>query len=125
MTDSRAEPKYLAYRFDVLGNEWTVYYCSKKYFCKKFPEDKVGTYALTVCDDRKIYLRTDKMSRETIRHELGHAYIWDMGAACAALEPHQLEEIYCELVAKYGKRIHKQGDQIAEAYNILKLRTAE
>lgn len=116
------EPTLLAYKVEVLGHVWVVHYWSKRAFKKKYSGD---TYGVTECDDKEIHLRTDRLKRETIVHEMAHAYIWELGAAVAGLDSNQLEEIYCEMLAKYGLKIHATADEILMAYKILKGRSEE
>jgi len=113
------ELKALAYRCDVLGHPWTVWFYTKKAFKKKYDNE---TYGVAELDDREIFLRVDRLGRETLIHELVHAHVWEMGAAVAGLDADQMEEVACELIAKYGERIFKIADEVLLAYKILRAR---
>lgn len=128
-----SEPKYLAMRLKIVGKEWTVYFCSKRYFDKKHREyfeappgpAGNGTLAFTCQDDKKLFLRSNRMRRETIIHELCHSYLWelclwDLRHRESDATPERIEEAFCDLLSKYGKKLLKQTDQIIEAYEILK-----
>lgn len=110
----------MTYPFDVLGLPWTAHFLPKKTFNRHHAEDGYDVAAVTVCDDKQIHFRRAKLTRETVIHELCHAYIFELGAARADLNSDQLEEVYCDMVAKFGERIWKQADEILLAYKILK-----
>lgn len=112
--------KSLKYTIDVLTHSWSVYYLPKQAYIKVAGERSI---ALADVDERDIYLRIDKIrkskiAKESIRHELAHAYIHEGNATVSSLTAEQMEEFCCEVVAKYGKRIHDQADAIINAYNV-------
>ena len=124
------KPKYLAMRLPVLDKTWIVYYCSKRYFDKKHKEEfdgsqPSGTLAFMVADDKRVFFRANKLSRETIIHELVHCYLWELclwslrhKESEAPIE--EVEEAFCDMMAKYGKTLLGQADKIIDAYAILK-----
>ena len=126
-----SQPDYLACQISVVGKRWTVYFCPKSYFKrrhkKEFKGKPSGTAAFVVCDDRKMYLRTSSLKRETIVHELTHSYLWELCLwslrhkdSEAPIE--EVEEAFCEMMAKYGKQILKQTESILQSYRSLKKR---
>ncbi len=111
----------LAMKLKVLGHPWTVYYLSSKDFKKRHGSACVG---LTETGERRINLRTKRMKRETVVHELVHAYVTEMCLDVANLEASQMEEAMCDLMAKYGERIFAQADAIVARYAQLKEKTS-
>ena len=65
------------------------------------------------------------MHPETTIHELFHAYVWEVCVPSADLTADQMEEVAADILAKYGKRIWKQADEIDLAYRILKGRVTQ
>ena len=125
-----AQPKYLAMHLPVVGKKWTIYFCSKRYFDNRhrlaFETDSGGTLAFVVPDDKAMYLLPSRMKRETIMHELTHAYLWELClndlylSEDSAEKLDRLEEAFCDMMAKYGKTMIGQLDQIQAAYSILR-----
>lgn len=110
---------YLAHEIKVLGKRWVVYYCPKKYYKKKCGNDSVG---LADIETKEIFLLIKTLSSEVVAHELTHAYLSELCLGRTDLDPHQLEEVFAEMVGKYGKVLVRQVDQIIDAYHILRRR---
>lgn len=124
---------FLAFRLPIVGKQWTVYYCGKKYYKQQhraaFESDPDGsTLAFTLPDDKQIFFQQRALKRETIIHELTHAYLWEsclMGLRVAEPTPDTmdaLEEAFCDMMAKQGRTMLKQTDQIIDAYEALRAR---
>jgi hypothetical protein len=109
--------KRLGYKLNILNRTWTVYYLTKAIFVKKYSDN---TLATTECDDREIYLRLDKLKIETVAHEIMHAYFEEHSLPTMDLSPDQVEELACDIVAKYGLIIHQQANQVIHAYKVLR-----
>lgn len=94
--------KFKNLAFQVCGKSWRVYYCSTRYFNKRYGK---GTLAIAECDDKEIFFRAKQLSYETAVHELMHAYFWESGMRSLDLKTHQLEELCCEIVSKHAREI--------------------
>lgn len=110
------KPKYLAFKFTILGHPWVVYYCTERYYKRKNGKDSVG---ITHLDSREIYVRAKHLSRETVVHELTHAYFAELCTHSADITSDALEEIFCDLMAKYGSRLLRQADKIMSTHKKL------
>lgn len=84
----------------ICGKRWTAYLCSSRYINKK--HDK-ATMAITVLDDKEIFFRIRQLSKETIIHELFHAYVWELGARSMDLDVDQMEELCAEMFSKHAE----------------------
>jgi hypothetical protein len=107
----------LAFRFKVLGHSWIAYYLPEKEFRQKYGTSYVG---MAECEDRELFLLTKGLKLGTIVHELHHAYVHELCLDSADLSGDQMEEACAELMAKYGRKILDQGDEILARYLKLK-----
>jgi phage gp36-like protein len=107
----------LCYRIDIIGHTWTIFFLTKSQFIKKYENHCLG---VTEPDERAIFLRIDKLSLETIIHELMHGYLSEHNAHTMQLSPDQMEELCCDITAKYAAKLVEQGEQIIHAYKVLR-----
>jgi hypothetical protein len=107
----------ISYKVIILSRTWLVHFLPKGQFVKKYGD---STLAATECDDRTVFLRIDKLSAETIAHELMHCYIEEHSAPTMELNPDQVEELCCDIVAKHGEVLLGQAEQILHAYKVLR-----
>jgi hypothetical protein len=107
----------LAYKLDIMSRTWVVKFLTKAQFIKKYSDT---TLAIAECDEREIYLRLDKLNEENVSHELTHAYVHEHSAPTMDLTADQMEELCCDIVAKYATKIIEQSSQIIHAYKVLR-----
>lgn len=107
---------YRACKLSILGHTWTVHFMPEGQFRKKYGTDCLG---VTETGEKEIYLRIKQLKREIVIHELAHAYLEELCTTPSPLEVEQLEEIYCDMVGKYGDRLIRQAEVIILAYQIL------
>lgn len=93
----------------ILGKPWTIRLLKKAKYKQKNGADSL---ALTTCHKRRIDLSPYGRDLETITHELVHAYFWELGVGTAELDADAIEEIFCEMMAKYGKTILAQAEEL-------------
>jgi hypothetical protein len=87
-----------------------IYLQSVKSYDKGAPDEST---AYIEWEKRSIYFNVSDISKETIRHELTHAYIKaSFTEQIPDLTLEQLEEIFCEVVSHFGTTIIKQADSI-------------
>lgn len=96
-------------KIKIQGEDWTVLVVETDKFIKKCGD---GIAGITTPDTKTILLCEDDLNKELIAHELAHAYFHYTCTSAATLDNDQLEEIWCELIAKYGSTIHKQTNKI-------------
>jgi len=103
---------YLQLEFFILGKEWTLRVLSEKYFKKK---NGNAAAAVTKVHKRRIELRPKFLDRETIVHELFHAYLSEMCLhSTNELTVADMEEICAELMAKRGIELLAKADWVEE-----------
>jgi len=89
----------------ICGDIWEVTALDDEEF-----EQRFGTHAgVTFPETRCIVLNEDDLNRETVVHELCHAYFASTCVGAADLTPHQVEEVLCEMFAKHAAKILKQA----------------
>lgn len=98
------------FSFEVLGKSWTLRLMKRGKYMKKNGKDSV---AMTTFNKRRIDLSPYGRDLETIVHELTHAFLHEM---CQP-DPHsvtvdELEETYCEMMAKRGREIIELADSL-------------
>lgn len=94
----------------VLGKNWIVQVKSEKSLQKSYPD----CHAIALLDDRKIIVRRTSLNYITIAHELTHAWLYEMSYYELDLDDHQIEEFFCELVAKYSEQIIKDAKDLCQ-----------
>lgn len=95
---------------EVRGVVTNILLKSKRSYKKEAPKESV---AYTEWSKRQIVLCVDDVSKETIRHELCHAYIKSgFTDQIPDLSQEQLEEMFCEVLANFGPIIIKQSNDI-------------
>lgn len=95
--------------FTILGKPWTIRLLKKRKYTQKNGADSV---AVTKGWKRTIDLGPDGLDLETIVHELGHAYRVEMCTGSSDMSPDDIEEFFCELLAKRGKEILELADAL-------------
>lgn len=86
----------------VLGKPWKLRLFTRKKFNKK--HDKFCV-AITNINKRRIDFSPDGVDKETIVHELVHAYLGEFCLYSTDLDVDNLEEIFAEMMAKRGQEI--------------------
>lgn len=93
----------------ILGKTWDVRTYRKSKFEKKHP----GTVGVCLAWKKQIRLLRKNLSKETIAHELTHAYFDELCVGDPTrYKKKDMEEKYCELMAKFGDVLLKQVDEI-------------
>jgi len=101
---------YIQLETYIMGKEWTVRVLSDKYFKKK---NGGGAAAVTKVHKRRIELRPKFLDRETIVHELVHAYLYELCIhSTNDMSLADLEEVFAELMAKRGTELLEKADWI-------------
>lgn len=95
-------------KVNVLGKKWIVQVKSEKWLQKNYPD----CHAIALLDERKIYVRKTSLNVPTIGHELTHAWLSELSYYELELDDGQIEEFFCELVAKYSEQIIKDAKQL-------------
>lgn len=100
----------IAVSFQVLGKEWLLRVLKKKKYAKKRGKDSV---AITIAYKRRIDVHESGTDVETIIHELVHAYFHELCLdSCQEISVGDLEEIYAEMMSKFGREILNLADAI-------------
>lgn len=66
---------------------------------------RAGSVAITYVHKRRIDLSPEGIDKESIIHELVHSYLSEICIYSADLTVDNLEEVFCELMAKRGQEI--------------------
>ena len=80
----------------IMGMEWQYKLFTLKDFLKNHPDCK-GSGALTLPYLRQMHFVDVEMDMGTVRHEVRHAFISELGLESAILNIEQFEEIQCTL----------------------------
>ncbi len=92
-----------------MGKRWKISCFNDKTYLKKIGD---GTHAVAILEDRHIYIKRSSLNKETIIHELVHAYFHEMSYVELSLDDDQVEEMICELISKNGANILKDASKI-------------
>lgn len=94
----------------VRGMVTKVYLQSPKNYYKHAPKNSV---AYIDWESRTIYFQTGDISKETIRHELTHAFIKaSFTEQIPNLSLEQIEEVFCEVVSHFGPTIISMANKM-------------
>ena len=95
-------------KIKVLNKFWKIIVRTDKSHDAKFKE----CHAIAILDDRKIHVRRSSLNKETIIHELIHAYQHELSFYELELDDGQVDEWFAELFAKYGKMILDDAERL-------------
>lgn len=98
---------------DIKGVRWTVQLLPNSYYTEKHKEQTNYSAALTLADEHVVDFNAVYFDKETVRHELMHAFI----ASCCIgsvtnLALTDLEEITCEIISIHGEDILNMANSI-------------
>lgn len=96
-------------KFNINGDKWTMQLVSDEQLVKLFGE---GVEAVTVYPGCRIYVSESGCTKETIIHELCHAYFNYTCVSAAQLDFSQFEEVWCEFFAVNGKHLLEQAEKL-------------
>jgi len=102
--------KSLKIRFKILGKVWILKLLPKKKFNDKY---SARFLAVTEVDKRRIIAKLSGIDKETLVHELVHAYIGELCIHSMTLDHDNFEEFMAELVSKRGKEILVLGKHLS------------
>lgn len=100
----------LTVHFRIIGKSWRIRALDQELYDKK--KARAGSVAITYFHKRRIDLSPVGCDRESIIHELTHAYLSEICIHSAELTTDNLEEIFCELLAKRGREILDLADSL-------------
>jgi len=97
-------------KFEILGKKWSLKVFSPQKYTKKHGYDSL---AVTIMWKRKIAVHGEGVDKETIIHELVHAYMHEFCLKSTNdISAEDLEEIFCEMMAKWGREILDMADSL-------------
>jgi len=99
-------------KFKVIGKTWTLRCLDEKQYNKK--EIRANSVAITYVHKRRIDLSPLGTDKESIIHELVHAYLSEMCIYSSELDADAMEEFFAELMAKRGQEILDLASDLAE-----------
>lgn len=104
-------------KISILGNMWhIIMYTDDKLFTKEVADGDIDVEAMTITEQNTISFRKTKFNLHTVVHELFHAYV----AACCLehydIDKSSFEESCGDLIAKYGRTLLDQADQIVNEF---------
>lgn len=97
-------------KFKIAGKRWKLRILHEDQYIKKHGP---GSYAMTIMHRRRIDINSPTgLDRETLIHELVHAYMSEFCTSSSKIKAIELEEIFCELMAKRGEEILTLADDL-------------
>lgn len=96
-------------KIKIHHDNWKVYFLEEEPFIRKFGE---GIAAITSLEDKCIYFHDGEINRDHVTHEVVHAYYSYLCLNSTTLNNAQLEEVFCDMVAIFGRTIMKQSNHI-------------
>ncbi len=100
--------------FKVLTKAWRLRILDKKTYAKKHGTDSL---AITHVQKRRIDLSPKGLDKDTIIHELVHAYLAELCVHSCDLDDDNLEEIFAELMSRRGAELLRLADRLKTALN--------
>lgn len=87
---------------EILGSRWKVYIQEEELYVRDWGD---ADAAHTLPGSREIWFNEEELTRETVTHELAHAYYAETCVESASLTPIQVEEVLCEMFGKHGNKL--------------------
>lgn len=103
--------------FKVLTKPWRIRLLDKERYAKKHGTDSL---AITHVQKRRIDLSPRGHDRDTIIHELVHAYLAELCVHSCDLDDDNLEEIFAELLSRRGLEMLRLADRLKTAVSKIK-----
>lgn len=97
----------------IQSDHWKIEFFEEDAFVRRFGE---GIAGLCNTAQRKIYFHDGEFTKPVIIHELAHAYYSYLCLESTTLTNSQLEEVWCDLIARFGPTIIRQSNQIFKEY---------
>ena len=91
-------------KFNIHGIPWRIEVLEDDEYVKRFEQLDAG---VTLPGLRRIYISESELDLETIRHEIAHAFYHMAGVQSANIQPHDIEEIFADIIAIHGPNILK------------------
>lgn len=98
-------------KFRILGKIWIIKLLKTRKYKSKHGSDSI---AITLGYKREIHLSPQGSDKETIIHELVHAYLTEMCTKSSDLDVDALEEIFAELMSKRGQELLSLADLLLQ-----------
>lgn len=89
-------------KINILGKPWVAKVLDGDRFNSTYGKEYAG---ITVLDSYELVFHADDFSEEVVVHELVHAYYTCLCVSSASLKPSQVEEVFCDLFARYHRDI--------------------
>lgn len=89
-------------KIKIKGDTWKVQVFDNEEFVEKFGE---GMAAFADVERHQMFFDAEDLNLQVVRHEVFHAFTSYLHLDAVALQPEQLEEIYCEMFAKDGPKM--------------------
>lgn len=93
----------------ILGQKWKVFLFDEDRYIRRLGDDSSG---LTNTTTKEIYFNQEELHRDVVIHELTHALKAETCTESANLTADQVEEMFCDLVAKHGDYIIRLGRKL-------------
>jgi hypothetical protein len=97
----------------VLGQKWQIYLVDEDDYIRRFGDTDA---AHANPSEQTIYFNEGELSRDTVVHELCHAFYSELCVGSASVTPEQVEEIFCDMFGKHGDRILRLGRRLYKEF---------
>lgn len=104
-------------RIKILGHDWEVFFCDGAEYDKIDNDSSLG---ITIGEAKRIFLRKSTLTKETVIHEICHAYFEEICISSADLGSAQFEEVACDMFSKYGAEILDHAKDLIRFFRSLK-----
>lgn len=96
-------------KLKIFDSEWKIYLFSEEKYVTEWSD---ADAAHTIPSTHEIYFNEEELDRETVIHELTHAFYAELCTSSASLTGDQVEEVMCDLVGKHGDKILRLGRKL-------------
>lgn len=89
-------------KFRIMGKIWVIRIMPNRKFIRKHGDDCL---AITIFHKNRIDIARCARSKDTVVHELVHAYLDEMCVTSTSMSKDDMEEVFAELMAKRGAEL--------------------
>lgn len=97
---------------NIKGREWKFIVVTDKTFDKRYNPDGDAGCAITIPEDKIVFIKKSFIHLTVIRHEIMHILVFSSLVESSSLTALQVEELCCEIIGEHGPEIQLWAETV-------------